>query len=371
MQPLTAQFNKINRSEYRFKSLHSSTASRWFVLDCDQDLFYYKDSKDAKDFTGVINVAKIDDAVLIEPATPKDLVGFEVHANGAVHVAATVPLNAVPSMREVAQHWVDALNGASQAARARSEARPTSDAAPRPAPAHAATDSTAASSSQAQPTPSSTAQARAPGSCFAGLQRALSDRREEVKIVLVGNSGVGKTCLARGYVDNSLLNNWDEKMTIGVDFLTKKVQVNDTGVTLRIWDTAGQERFNALRRTYYRDTHIVMIVFDVSDKRSFLKCGDWLSETQEHCNMENVVVVLVGNKSDLSQKRQVTHDMATEFARSNNLEYIETSAFYGTNVDRLFQDALQSWTTNRPAPRVRGDVSLDEGRAHHTASCRC
>ena len=158
------------------------------------------------------------------------------------------------------------------------------------------------------------------------------------KILLVGESGVGKTSMVLKFADNT----FDQCFisTIGVDFrfLPLKVQVQgvEKVVKLQIWDTAGQERFRAVTRSFYRGAHGVMLCFDLTDRISFLKIKDWLKDVSHFMDIENGTVILVGTKSDLVDHRQVDYEVAKKYAESIGCSYIETSSKSGSGIKEAF-----------------------------------
>ena len=157
------------------------------------------------------------------------------------------------------------------------------------------------------------------------------------KVILVGNSGVGKTSMLSRYVDKVFDSNF--LMTIGVDFKVRTLDVGGKIVKLQIWDTAGQERFRTITTTYYRGSNGIIVVYDVSNRDSFLNVQQWLSEITRY-SPENVTKILIGNKCDLSE-RQVTYDEAKKFADDNNISYIETSAKQDINVNLCFTKIIE------------------------------
>ena len=153
------------------------------------------------------------------------------------------------------------------------------------------------------------------------------------KILLVGNSSVGKSSLFLRFVDDI----WNETFvpTIGVDFKIKTIEVEKKNVKLQIWDTAGEERFRTIISSYYKGAHGILLVYDITLKESFESLNDWLNEIKKNTS-KNIVKVLIGNKIDLNDKRIISFDEAKEFADNNNMKYIETSAKTATNVDQAF-----------------------------------
>ncbi|CCH59861.1 hypothetical protein TBLA_0C00450 [Henningerozyma blattae CBS 6284] len=153
------------------------------------------------------------------------------------------------------------------------------------------------------------------------------------KLLLIGNSGVGKSCLLLRFSDDTYSN--DYISTIGVDFKIKTIEIDGKTVKLQIWDTAGQERFRTITSSYYRGSHGIIIVYDVTDQDSFNSVKMWLQEIDRYAT-SSVLKLLVGNKSDLKDKRIVEYDVAKEFAETNNMPFLETSALDSTNVEEAF-----------------------------------
>ncbi|EDO18852.1 hypothetical protein Kpol_1023p21 [Vanderwaltozyma polyspora DSM 70294] len=153
------------------------------------------------------------------------------------------------------------------------------------------------------------------------------------KLLLIGNSGVGKSCLLLRFSDDTYTN--DYISTIGVDFKIKTVQLDGKTVKLQIWDTAGQERFRTITSSYYRGSHGIIIVYDITDQESFNGVKMWLQEIDRYAT-STVLKLLVGNKCDLNDKRVVEYDVAKEFAEANKMPFLETSALDSTNVEEAF-----------------------------------
>lgn len=159
------------------------------------------------------------------------------------------------------------------------------------------------------------------------------------KIVLLGDSGVGKSNLVFRFTKNEF--NKDSKSTIGVEFATKTVQIEDDKlVKAQIWDTAGQERYRSIASSYYRGAVGALLVYDVTDRASFNHVPMWLKEVEENAE-KDCLIMLVGNKMDLHEQRTVFVRDGRSFARKNGLAFIETSALDATGVDTAFQRILQ------------------------------
>ena len=154
------------------------------------------------------------------------------------------------------------------------------------------------------------------------------------KVLLIGNSSVGKSSLLLRFVDNQ----WNDLFvpTIGVDFKIRTMEIDNKNVKLQIWDTAGQERFKNITASYYRGAHGIFVVYDISDTESFKNINNWLIEIEKNAN-KNVYKILVGNKCDLEDKRTVSYQQGKELAETYGMQFIETSAKSNTNVDEAFQ----------------------------------
>ena len=153
------------------------------------------------------------------------------------------------------------------------------------------------------------------------------------KLLLIGDSGVGKSCLLLRFADDSYTESYIS--TIGVDFKIRTLNLEGKTIKLQIWDTAGQERFRTITSSYYRGAHGIIIVYDVTDMESFNNVKTWLTEIEKYAS-ENVNKLLVGNKSDLVVKKTVDSAMAKEFADSLGIPFLETSAKNATNVEEAF-----------------------------------
>jgi len=151
--------------------------------------------------------------------------------------------------------------------------------------------------------------------------------------VLIGDSGVGKSCLLLRFADDTYTES--HISTIGVDFKIRTIQLDGKTIKLQIWDTAGQERFRTITSSYYRGAHGIIVVYDTTDQETFEHVKTWLHEIDRYAS-ENVNKLLVGNKSDLTSKRQVETESAKEFADSVNIPFLETSAKNATNVEDAF-----------------------------------
>lgn len=153
------------------------------------------------------------------------------------------------------------------------------------------------------------------------------------KLLLIGDSGVGKSCLLLRFADDTYTESYIS--TIGVDFKIRTIEQDGKTVKLQIWDTAGQERFRTITSSYYRGAHGICVVFDVTDQESYNNVKQWLQEIDRYASPD-VNKLLVGNKIDMADKKVVDSDLAKAFAESLNIPFLETSAKNATNVEEAF-----------------------------------
>ncbi|KAM5129847.1 ras-related protein Rab-25 isoform 1-T1 [Mantella aurantiaca] len=159
------------------------------------------------------------------------------------------------------------------------------------------------------------------------------------KVVLIGESGVGKTNLLSRFTRNEF--NHDSRTTIGVEFSTRTLTLDGHLVKAQIWDTAGLERYRAITSAYYRGAVGALLVYDITKHQSYDSIERWLKELYDHADA-SIIVMLVGNKSDLSdESREVPSEEAKMYADSNGLLFIETSALDSTNVELAFETILR------------------------------
>ncbi|KAM6995051.1 ras-related protein Rab-25-like [Tautogolabrus adspersus] len=158
------------------------------------------------------------------------------------------------------------------------------------------------------------------------------------KVVLIGESGVGKSNLLGRFTKNEF--NHDSRTTIGVEFSSRTVQLGGFAIKAQIWDTAGLERYRAITSAYYRGAVGALLVYDITKHLTYESVERWLKELYEHAD-PNIVVMLVGNKSDLDSERSVPTEEARDFAEKNGLLFLETSALASTNVEAAFNNVLE------------------------------
>ena len=169
-------------------------------------------------------------------------------------------------------------------------------------------------------------------------QRKSSNYQYIFKLILIGNSGVGKSCILQRYMKHTFEERY--KCTIGVDFLMKSIVINGQTVKLQLWDTAGQEKYKGMVSSYYRGANVALIVFDITSHTSFEALPVWIENYYKN-GPEQKNIILIGNKKDLEESRQVTQEEAQTFSEANNMIYFETSAKEGDNIDYVFNYAAE------------------------------
>ena len=161
------------------------------------------------------------------------------------------------------------------------------------------------------------------------------------KLLLIGDSFVGKTCLLLRFADDT----YTEKNTIGVDVKIRTIDLDGKTIKLQLWDTAGAERFRTITPSYYRGAHGIILVYDVTDQESFTHVKNWLQEI-DRCAPTNVSKLLIGNKCDLTKKQVVDFTTAKEYADQLQVPFLETSAKNATNVEQAFMTMVSEIKKN-------------------------
>jgi len=159
------------------------------------------------------------------------------------------------------------------------------------------------------------------------------------KLLLIGDSGVGKTCILFRFSDDAF--NTTFISTIGIDFKIKTIELRGKKIKLQIWDTAGQERFHTITTSYYRGAMGIMLVYDITNAKSFDNIAKWLRTIQEHANVE-VEKMILGNKCDMDDKRVISKERGETIARENGVKFLETSAKTNVNIERAFQELSEA-----------------------------
>ena len=162
-----------------------------------------------------------------------------------------------------------------------------------------------------------------------------SESNKTFKILTIGESGVGKTCILRRFVENKFLKN--HLATIGIDFKTKTLNINNQEIKLKIWDTAGQERFRNITTQYYKGADGIVLIYDVTDDASYEKIRDWMEQILSNTKREDIGLVLLGNKCDM-EPRAVTEEQGNKMAEELKVSYFETSALTGQGINEAFNE---------------------------------
>ena len=175
-----------------------------------------------------------------------------------------------------------------------------------------------------------------------------------LKILILGDSGVGKTSILIKYINNK----FDEShiATIGVDYMDKTIKYKNINIKLQIWDTSGQEKFRSIARNFYRNSDAIFIVFDLNNKHTYNNIKQWINDVEEHC--PNIKKILLGNKSDL--EKNVSEEIIKNFAKENNLQYFETSAKNGTNIKEAFKAMVDLLLGGKSEQEILNGFALHE-----------
>ncbi|GAA5916189.1 hypothetical protein JCM6882_005412 [Rhodosporidiobolus microsporus] len=286
-----------------------------------------------------------------------------VDASAAEPVAESTPL---PAPSTDAPSTDDAPSSAAAAADepAKADDAPVQDAA-------ASTPAAPAAAAAVAPAPAPAAAAAAAPAQSEFAHAAL----KKFKLVFLGEQSVGKTSLITRFMYDTFDNTY--QATIGIDFLSKTMYLEDRTVRLQLWDTAGQERFRSLIPSYIRDSSVAVVVYDITNRTSFMNTSKWVDDVRSERG-NDVIIVLVGNKTDLGDKRQVTTDEAEQKAKELSVMFIETSAKAGHNVKTLFRKIAQALPgMDRPGEQAEGgnqmiDVSVTPSPAvGQEGGCSC
>ena len=191
-----------------------------------------------------------------------------------------------------------------------------------------------------------------------------SSNIENYKIAIVGNQHVGKTTILSRYKYETTDNTYAP--TVGIDFLTKNVFLEDKTIRLIMWDTAGQERFKSLIPSYLKNANCVILTFDVTDKSSFASLGKWLNDVKDNV-VKGTFIILCGNKIDITNKRVVPKEDAEKFAEENQIGYIETSATTGQGINELFNTIINNFCEVPIVNKANKDDDMEGDGSHNIA----
>ena len=173
------------------------------------------------------------------------------------------------------------------------------------------------------------------------------------KILLLGDSSVGKTCFLMRYADNTFQE--IHMSTIGLDYKLKNVQIDDGKIVkIQIWDTAGQDRFRSITKNYYKGAHGIILIYDVTSRKTFENVKNWVTQIKEEVS-DKVTIILVGNKIDDESNRKVSTEEGEQMAKECGLNFFETSAKSGINIDTTFNELVKKTVETYSKIDEKGD----------------
>lgn len=193
------------------------------------------------------------------------------------------------------------------------------------------------------------------------------------KVLMVGDSGVGKSCMLLRFVDQQYNETYIS--TIGVDFRIKTVEIAGKKVKLQIWDTAGQERFRTITSSYYRGAHGIMVVYDTTSEHSFTNVKQWIHEITRYAG-DHIEKILVGNKCDQTTRKEVNYTTGKQLADDLGMNFIETSAKSGTNINELFINFANQLLKNKANTVIDKKVNITDSttlvkKQKESSLCAC
>jgi Ras-related protein Rab-22 len=191
---------------------------------------------------------------------------------------------------------------------------------------------------------------------------------KDIKVVLLGDSGVGKSSLVLRFVTDTFKPYSDS--TIGASYMTKLINFENKAYKYMIWDTAGQEKYHSLASMYYRNTQVAIIVYDITQKQTFLTVKKWIKELQQK-GPPDVLIAIVGNKQDLEDRRKVSYNQAKAYAAEINAFFIETSAKKNININELFINIGKSLPDDLYIQKFSNieNISLSQNKDNYNLCC--
>ena len=197
---------------------------------------------------------------------------------------------------------------------------------------------------------------------------------EKIQIILVGESGVGKTSLIRRYTNNIFNSNHLE--TIGIEFYNKEEKINNKIIQIKFWDTAGQEIFHSLTKNFYRKADGIIIVYDITNKESFERVQDWIKSIYDNTDTyKEIQMIIVGNKIDLEEMREVTKEDGIKIGKYYEIDFYEASAKNAEGVNnfmiKIIRDILNNKVNNRNTTNIKNYKNGIYGEDNNTRNCFC
>ena len=177
----------------------------------------------------------------------------------------------------------------------------------------------------------------------------------KLKLLIIGDSNVGKTSMLLNYTDNYFPES--HLATIGVEYKVKELKTDKYNITLQIWDTAGQERFRSITKSFFRNTNGILFVYDITSRKSFQSVKDWIKDSELHDT--GFEKILVGNKIDLKEKREVNFEELKEYGAKKKIDVIEASAKERTNIDEAFQKIVDLILSNKNEMEILGQFGVN------------
>ena len=164
-----------------------------------------------------------------------------------------------------------------------------------------------------------------------------------IKFIIIGNQNVGKTNIIQRFTKGKFSNEY--LITVGVDYLSHNIKIENKIFHLQIWDTAGSEKFKSITKSYFSNSACALIVYDITNEYSFNSVKQWIEECQNYTN-KNIVLILIGNKNDLKEERKISEEQGKSLAESYGMEFYESSALTGNNINEIFFNACKTINNN-------------------------
>jgi len=194
------------------------------------------------------------------------------------------------------------------------------------------------------------------------------------RYIIVGDINVGKSCIMLQFSSNQFRE--EHELTIGVEFAIKFLEIKNKNIKIQVWDTAGEEAFQSITKSYYRNAIGALLVYDITKKSSFEHLQKWLDSVKENSS-KNIKIILIGNKIDLEDKREVTFQEGEEFAKKNDLFFLETSAKNFININESFnkltEEIYQNIEVLEDEEKSKNSIKIDDIHSivNQNKSCRC